>query len=79
MLSLPLPYPIASLSMHPLPLQKNKGKWNKELARECQEIVLAMLVVGLFQPPMRVGALRLLHNYTSSHNSKDHCLFEHCK
>lgn len=59
--------------------QGHKGKWNKELARECQELVLAMMVVGIYQPPMRVGALRLIHNYTSSHNPKDHCLFEHCK
>lgn len=71
------PHPLPTPS-HPSP-QKNKGKWNKELARECQEIVLAMMVVGLYQPPMRVGALRLIHNYTSSHNPKDHCLFEHCK
>lgn len=35
-----------------------------------------MMVVGLYQPPMRVGALRLAHNSTSMDKE---CVYEQCK
>lgn len=35
-----------------------------------------MMVVGLYQPPMRVGAMRLIHNTTSLNKE---CVYENCK
>ena len=59
-------------------VKKHKGKWSPELVKECQESVLSMLVVGVHQPPMRVGALRVLLN-SSSTKRGDPCAFEACK
>ena len=42
-------------------LQGGGQVWTKQLVKECQLCVLRLLLVGLYQPPIRMGALRLLH------------------
>lgn len=69
--------PASSLAP-PDPCEQAKGMWTWELAKECQECVLSMLVVGIYQPPMRLGALRLIHKSTSI-KSNGTCVFEWCK
>jgi hypothetical protein len=63
---------------HPTQVQDNGCKWTKSLAHECQQCVLSMMVVGLYQPPMRVGALRVLHNSASTKSQRP-CVCEECK
>lgn len=46
------------------------------MARECQSAGLGVLMVGLHQPPMRLGALRVLHSCQALDKA---CLFEDCK
>lgn len=46
-------------------MQKNGRQWNKELARYCAKCVLRALMVGLHQPPMRLGSLQALHTCAS--------------
>lgn len=58
-------------------MQSHKEKWSTSLAKECQECVLAMLVVGLYQPPLRVGALRVLHSFQAMKECIK-CTYEHC-
>lgn len=57
-------------------LEANQGEWTLSLARECHDCVLRMLVVGVHQPPMRVGALRLLHNQGAL---EEPCISEECR
>lgn len=57
-------------------VQFQDGEWTVNLARECQTCVLRAMVVGLWQPPLRMGALRLLHR-VGRHGAL--CAFEDCK
>lgn len=62
----------------PSPKQEHKGKFTTHLAKECQECVLAMFVVGLYQPPLRVGSLRVLHT-SASIKANHKCMYGQCK
>lgn len=50
--------------------------WSLDLARQCHDAGLRMLVVGCHQPPLRVGALRVVHSHSHLHPP---CLFEGCR
>lgn len=60
-------------------MKGNNGQWTTNLAREGMESVLSLMVVGIHQPPMRIGCLRLLHNPKSMEERDDVCAYEHCK
>lgn len=49
----------------PLVVQEGGRRWTKGLARSCAKCVLRALMVGLHQPPMRLGSLQALHNCSS--------------
>ena len=44
-------------------MQRAGDRLTPELAWQCQLAVLAMLLTGLHQPPLRLGALRVLHAF----------------
>ena len=39
--------------------------WTWALYKECAQCVLRACMVGLYQPPMRLGSLRCMHNCSS--------------
>lgn len=42
-------------------LQAKGCTFTHDLARQCQECVMRVMLVGLYQPPIRIGPLRVLH------------------
>lgn len=62
--------------MCPLPLsQANNCVWTKGLARQCHDSGLMSLLVGTCQPPMRLGAMRVMMSSTSMGKL---CVLEDC-
>ncbi len=57
-------------------LQDNDYKWSPKLAQWCQTAVLRILLCGLYQPPVRAGALRVL---MSNSQILEDCVCEKCK
>ena len=57
-------------------LQENQCQWTRELARECQDGALMLMLVGVNEPPKRIGGLRVLMNSSSLDNT---CVLEDCK
>ena len=55
----------------PTPMQAAGRVWCAELARQCHDAGLRVLVAGVHQPPMRVGALRVTHSCKAL---KDPCI-----
>ena len=46
-------------------MQESGGVINtRELAEDCQALVLKVLLSGRFQPPVRTGAIRVCHQWT---------------
>ena len=56
-------------------MQANEYVWSIDLAKQCQIAVLMDMAVGLHQPPIRIGALRVLHHYGSK---EEECVYEDC-
>lgn len=57
-------------------LQDNNKEWNKQLALECSKAGLRVLLVGAHQPPLRIGALRVLMAKTGLEKP---CVCEQCR
>lgn len=57
-------------------VQANNQVWTKKLARQCHDAGLMVLLVGLNQPPIRIGAMRVLMSSTSMDKP---CVLEECK
>jgi hypothetical protein len=56
--------------------QDNGEVWTKQLALQCKDAGLATLLVGLHQPPMRIGALRVMMRNACLNMA---CVDESCK
>jgi hypothetical protein len=52
------------------------GEMSMDMAWRCQGVVLCILLVGLYQPPMRLGALMLLFGF--AHTRKSKCVRPGC-
>lgn len=56
-------------------LQEAEEQWTFRLARQCHDAALGLLVVGVYQPPLRVGALRVVHSCKALDKP---CIYECC-
>lgn len=59
-------------------VQDNKYEYDQNLAVWCQTAVLRILLCGLWQPPIRAGALRILHT-SNGRSTEQPCGCEKCK
>ena len=57
-------------------MQANNKVWTKELLKQCHDSGLSILLVGTHQPPIRLGAARLIMNSKSMDTP---CVFEDCQ
>lgn len=58
-------------------MQENGREWFKELAQECLTIGQGLLASGWGQPPMRLGAMRVMHKFDKRQGIP--CCYEKCK
>lgn len=58
------------------PTQANGEVWTVELAKDCQAVAVQYLLGGVDQPPLRLGALRVMMSSTSLGMP---CVMESCK
>jgi hypothetical protein len=45
-------------------MQANDCTWDDELAEQCHQVGLKVLLSGRHQPPVRTGAIRVCHQWS---------------